>query len=63
MKLNQAYKGFQVLAVVILIPLLQACGVYSFTGASIPPEAKTISVQYFPNKAQLVEPTLSPFFY
>jgi hypothetical protein len=62
MKLNQAYKGYQVFAVVMLIPLLQACGVYSFTGASIPPEAKTISVQYFPNKAQLVEPTLSPFF-
>ena len=45
-----------------LIILVQGCGVYSFTGASIPPEAKTISVQYFPNKAQLVEPTLSPFF-
>ena len=45
-----------------LLILIQGCGVYSFTGASIPPEAKTISVQYFPNKAQLVEPTLSPFF-
>ena len=42
--------------------LVHGCGVYSFTGASIPPEAKTISIQYFPNKAQLVEPTLSPFF-
>jgi len=38
------------------------CGVYSFTGASIPPEAKTVSVQYFPNRAQLIEPTLSPYF-
>ena len=38
------------------------CGVYSFTGASIPPEAKTISIQFFPNRAQLVEPTLSPLF-
>lgn len=35
------------------------CGVYSFTGASIPPEAKTISVSYFVNNAQYVEPTLS----
>ena len=42
--------------------LLTGCGVYSFTGASIPPEAKTISVQYFSNKAQLVEPTLSAVF-
>lgn len=38
------------------------CGVYSFTGASIPAGAKTVSVQYFPNKASLVEPTLSPSF-
>ena len=38
------------------------CGVYSFTGASIPAGAKTVSVQYFPNKALLVEPTLSPTF-
>ena len=45
-----------------ILVFIQSCGVYSFTGASIPPEAKTISVQYFPNKAQLVEPTLSPFF-
>jgi hypothetical protein len=45
-----------------LMWLFSGCGVYSFTGASIPPEAKTISVQYFPNKAQLVEPTLSAIF-
>jgi outer membrane lipopolysaccharide assembly protein LptE/RlpB len=39
--------------------LLAGCGVYSFTGASIPPEAKTISIQYFSNNAAFVEPTLS----
>lgn len=50
---------FLILAVAIM---LNSCGVYSFTGASIPPEAKTVSVQFFPNKAQLVEPTLSPLF-
>ncbi|HIA36397.1 MAG TPA: hypothetical protein EYM84_11040 [Flavobacteriales bacterium] len=32
---------------------------YSFTGASIPPEAKTVSIQYFPNNAPLVQPSLS----
>ncbi len=42
--------------------LVTGCGVYSFTGASIPAGAKTVSVQYFPNKAQLVEPVLSPTF-
>jgi hypothetical protein len=35
------------------------CGVYSFTGASIPPGAKTISISYFVNNAQYVEPSLS----
>lgn len=37
----------------------QGCGIYSFSGASIPPEAKTVSVAYFPNHAQLVNPMLS----
>ena len=41
---------------------MSACGVYSFTGASIPAEARTISVDYFPNNAQLVQPTLSQVF-
>jgi hypothetical protein len=38
---------------------MAGCGVYSFTGASIPPEAKTISISYFVNNAPFVEPTLS----
>jgi hypothetical protein len=38
------------------------CGAYSFTGASIPAGAKTVSIQFFPNKASLVVPTLSPAF-
>lgn len=42
--------------------LLSGCGIYSFTGASIPPEAKTVSIKYFPNNASLVEPTLSQIF-
>jgi len=39
--------------------ICHGCGVYSFTGASIPAEAKTVSVDYFPNHAQLVNPLLS----
>lgn len=38
---------------------LAGCGVYSFTGASIPPEAKTITIVYFVNNAQYIEPSLS----
>lgn len=43
----------------LLVMFLAGCGVYSFTGASIPPEAKTISITYFVNNAQYVEPSLS----
>ena len=32
---------------------------YSLSGASIPPDAKTFSVAYFPNNAAMVTPTLS----
>lgn len=35
---------------------------YSFSGASISPEMKTISIQYFPNQAPLFQPTLSTVF-
>ncbi len=47
---------------VLIGTLAWACGVYSFTGASIPPQAETISVSYFPNDAPLVQPTLSQRF-
>lgn len=44
----------------VLIFLLSGCSVnYSFTGASIPAEAKSINVKFFPNNASLVVPTLS----
>jgi len=43
----------------IITLFINGCGVYSFTGASIPAEAKTVSIQYFDNKADMVEPTLS----
>ncbi|MBO7288037.1 MAG: LptE family protein [Bacteroidales bacterium] len=50
------------LVVLLACCLLTSCGVYSFSGASIPAEAKTVSVQYFPNNAQLVNPLLSNTF-
>lgn len=42
--------------------LATGCGVavkYSLSGASIPPDAKTFSVAYFPNNATMVSPILS----
>ena len=51
------------IAIVFLLAVIcNGCGIYSFSGASIPPEAKTVSVQYFPNQAQLINPTLSNDF-
>ncbi|MBL7914053.1 MAG: hypothetical protein BWY67_00607 [Bacteroidetes bacterium ADurb.Bin397] len=41
---------------------ITGCGVYSFTGASISPEIKTISIATFPNQASLVQPSLSQVF-
>ena len=46
----------------LVMVLCTRCGIYSFSGASIPPEAKTVSVQYFPNQAQLINPALSNDF-
>ena len=42
--------------------LAAGCGMtvkYSLSGASIPPDAKTFSVAYFPNNATMVSPILS----
>jgi hypothetical protein len=41
--------------------LEQSCG-YKLSGASIPPEMKTVSVQFFENNATLVVPYLSQQF-
>ncbi|MCR4811087.1 MAG: hypothetical protein K5867_00610 [Bacteroidales bacterium] len=58
------HKGWKYL--MLLLPLIAAAGLlcgcsggYSFTGASIPPGAKTISVKTFPNYAPTVNPQLS----
>lgn len=40
----------------------QSCGTYTFSGASIPEEMKTISVQFFENSSILVVPYLSQQF-
>ncbi len=47
----------------IAAALIPACKVsYSFTGANLSPQVKTYSVYYFPNRARLVNPTLSQIF-
>ncbi len=51
------------LVYIAAICLLVGCKLnYSFTGADIPAEAKTISVKLFPNYASQASPTLSQSF-
>jgi hypothetical protein len=56
---SKLQKASAIFAILTAFLFMEGCGVYSFTGASIPPEAKTISIAYFVNNATLVEPTLS----
>lgn len=56
---NSLKIGISVCAVALSL-LLTGCTIsYSFTGASIPTQAKTVSIAYFPNNAPMVAPTLS----
>lgn len=51
------------LVILFIISIItQSCGVYSFTGTTIDPNVKTVQIDYFPNNAVLVEPTLSTIF-
>ena len=39
--------------------ILNGCGIYSFTGTSIQPDVKTVTINYFEYKALRVNPMLS----
>ena len=41
----------QIFSIVLASIFMTSCGIYSFTGASIPTEAKTVSVAYFTTTA------------
>ena len=50
---------FVVAALVVTAFLVQSCGIYSFTGTSIQPDVKTVTVNYFEYTALKVNPSLS----
>lgn len=53
----------KILTFIIVITVFTGCKInYSFTGASIDPRTKTVSIATFPNMAPLVNPTLSSTF-
>ncbi len=53
-------KRKEIFILFILSLSIGSCGIYSLSGAKI--DAKTIQIDYFPNNADLVEPTLSQKF-
>lgn len=55
-------KKFSLLLLFLITILVQGCGVYSFSGTNLHPDVKTVQIDYFPNNAVLVEPTLSTIF-
>lgn len=62
MVLKKIHIKYTILIILIAI-VITSCKIgYSFTGASISPDIKTISVDYFPNHALLVNPSLSQTF-
>ena len=46
-------------AICVAAVCLQSCGIYSFTGTSIQPDVKTVTINYFEYKALKVNPALS----
>lgn len=59
MKLISVFGKFNVFNLIFVI-LLSGC--YSFKSGRIPENIKTINIQYFPNRAAIVQPSLSQFF-
>ena len=48
-----------ILALVVAAFMFGSCGIYSFTGTSIQPDVKTVTISYFEYKALKVNPSLS----
>lgn len=56
MKINRIFVS---LALAVAAFVVLSCGIYSFTGTSIQPDVKTITINYFEYKALKVNPNLS----
>lgn len=48
-----------ILVATILTGLVSACGIYSFSGTSIQPDVKSVTIEYFEYKALQVNPSLA----
>lgn len=54
-------KKYIYIITILTLFAIQSCGIYSFTGGSTG-DAETIQIDFFPNNARLVEPSLSQKF-
>ncbi|MBR6457246.1 MAG: LptE family protein [Bacteroidales bacterium] len=52
-------KVVRILALCLTVLAVSACGIYSFSGTSIKPDVKTITINYIEYKAMKVNPSLS----
>lgn len=59
---NKILCFFVLISISCLSAFLACTTSYSFTGASISPDIKTVAIQYFPNRAPNFQPTLSQTF-
>ena len=55
-------KKIRSIILIVFIVVSKSCGIYSFTGTNLDPNVKTVQIDYFPNNAVLVEPSLSQTF-
>lgn len=61
-KINVLISKLQQLLILFLCIIMGGCGVYSFSQGAIPPEVKTISIDYFNNESGNGPPTLGQVF-
>jgi maltose-binding protein MalE len=50
---------FMAILAVLTAVIVHSCGIYSFTGTSIQPDVKTVTINYFEYQALKVNPSLS----
>jgi len=59
---NWSLRSFLLTSVICYLTSLSGCGVYSFTGASISPEVKSVSIDFFPSYAPLAPANMPQTF-
>lgn len=62
-RIKQVYLQIQTLLLILVLTIASGCKIsYKMSGASISPEVKTVFVDYFRNRAKVINPTLSQIF-